>query len=83
MRQRRKRLAAWPKSGSVRPLIRETLASRVLNGLRRTFAIVKAELFSVIVTEVIFGKVAMQMLFAAMLINAAHTALEDREIAFN
>src|SRR5947199_133212 len=35
-----------------------------------------------IVAKIILGKVTMQMLFAAMLIDAAHAALENREIAF-
>ena len=37
---------------------------------------------AVIVAVVELGKIPMQMLLFAMLINAAHSALEDREIAF-
>jgi hypothetical protein len=42
-RQRMKRCTAILKSGSVRPPVRETLASRVLDGKHRTFAILNAE----------------------------------------
>ena len=76
-RQRRKRATWRLKSASVRPPIRETLASRTLHSKRGTFAIVEAKFNAVIETEIIFGKVAMQMLLAAVLINAAHAALED------
>jgi hypothetical protein len=36
----------------------------------------------VIVAKVEFGEIAMQMFLAAMLIDAAHAALENREVAF-
>ena len=48
--------------------MRETLASRTLQGKRGTFAIIEAELNAVIKPEIVFGKVAVQMLLATMLI---------------
>lgn len=50
--------AAILKHGFVRPPIRETLASRALNGTRRTFAITVAELDPVIIAEVVFREVS-------------------------
>ena len=55
-----KRATACLNSGSVRPPIRETLASSTLHGKRGTFAIVVAKLDAVIETEIVFGKVAVQ-----------------------
>ena len=81
-RQRTNLRAANLKSALVRSLIREALASRTLNGKRRTFAIAIAEPNAVIVAEVIFCEVAVQMLLATMLIHAAHASLEDRKVAF-
>ena len=57
--------------------IRETLAARLRHGNGRTIRIVEAEPDPMIVAKVILGKVTMQMLFAAVLINAAHAALEN------
>ena len=48
--------------------MRETLTSRVLNGKRRTVAIVVTKLHAVVITEVVFGEITMQMLLAAMLV---------------
>ena len=42
-----------------------------------TFPIVEAKLDAVIVPKIKFGKVAVQMLLFAMLIDAAHSALEN------
>lgn len=76
-RQRLNRPACLLKSGFVRPPIREALAGSTFHGKGSTFAIVKAKLGAVIKTKIVFGEIAMQMLLAAMLIDAAHTALED------
>ena len=38
---------------------------------------------AVVVTELELGKVAVQVLFAAMLVDTLHAALEDAEITFN
>jgi hypothetical protein len=76
------RFAAKLKSDFVRLFIRETLAVRTLDCKRRTFSVVVAECGSGVVPEIKFGKIAVQMFFFAMLIDTAHSALEDREIAF-
>jgi hypothetical protein len=81
LRQRRNRFAAALESGFVRLPIRETLARRIHNGARRTFPIVHAEGNAVAVAEVVFREIAMQMLFGTVLINAAHTAPENRKVA--
>ena len=38
---------------------------------------------AIAIAKIEFGKVAVQMAFAAMLVDAFHTALEDRKVAFN
>jgi len=38
---------------------------------------------AVVVTEIKFSQIPMEMLFRAMLINAPHPALENREITFD
>ena len=45
--------------------------------------VVHAELGAVAVAEIELRQIAVQMLFAAMLIDALHAALEDREEAFD
>lgn len=57
--------------------IRQTLIGRVLNRKRRPFPIVATKRSAVVIAEIIFGKVAMQMFFIAVLINSAHAALEN------
>ena len=79
-RQRINRFAAKLKSGSVRLPVREALAFTAFYGERRTFTI--RDVASV-VAEIKLGQIPVQVLFFAVLIVAAHTALEDAEIAFN
>ena len=43
---------------------------------------VNPELDAIRIAEIEFGKVAVKVLFAAVLVDANHAALEDREIAF-
>ncbi len=76
-RQRRKRPAFLEKSGSVSLSVRQTLASRALDGKVRAFPVIEAQLHAVIEAEIVFRKIAVQMLLCTMLINATHTALED------
>jgi len=76
------RFAAWLKSCLVSRAVRETLAFRTLDCKRRTFPVVNAEGGPVVIAEIKFREIAMQMLFFAMLVHAAHAALEDREITF-
>jgi hypothetical protein len=75
--------AIWREnSGSVSLPVHQALAFRALHGLHRPVNIAVAELNAVIVAEVKFCRVAVQVLFLAVLVDAAHVALEDREIAF-
>jgi hypothetical protein len=61
----------WGKSGPVRPPVREKLARCIFYSKRRTVAIVEAKRNAMIKTEIVFSQVAMQMLFAAVLIDPA------------
>ena len=45
--------------------------------------IVDANRNAVVIAEIKFRKIAMQMLFLAMLVHAVHAALEDREHVFD
>lgn len=71
-----KRAARCLKSVLVRQSIRETLASDTLDGELRTFPIAYAKGGAIVETEIKFSKVAMKVLFLAVLVSAAHTALE-------
>jgi len=62
--------AAILKIGLVRSVIRETLASRTLNGKRRTVAITVAELDPVIVSKIVLCQITVQMFLAAVLVDA-------------
>ena len=58
------------------------LPSALFAAMRRSTSLMPSST-AVIVAEVKFREVAVQMLLFAMLVHAAHPALEDREIAFN
>jgi hypothetical protein len=62
------RFASWP--------VRETLALDTLHGKHGTFPIIVAESNAVIVAEIKFRQIAVQVLLCTMLVH------EDREIAF-
>src|SRR2546430_362658 len=67
----------------VRPSISEALAD---DAFRREFGALEVgitERGARVVTEVELGKVTVQVLFLAMLIDGAHSALEDRKVAFD
>jgi hypothetical protein len=70
LRQRKNRLASILADCLVSRPVRETLALDTLHGKDRTFPIVDAKRHAVRIAEIEFGKVAMQMLLAAMLIDA-------------
>lgn len=63
--------------------IGEALAGDTTNQRVRAIGIAEAERNAVIVAEVELGKVAMQMLLTALLVDAAHAALEDGEHALD
>src|SRR3981081_1589229 len=82
-RQRKNRRARSLADCLVSRPVRETLALDTLHGKHRTFPIVDPESNTVRIAEIEFGKVAMQMLLFAMLVDAFHAALEDRIVAAN
>lgn len=65
------------------PFICQSFADCADQDAIRAAGIINSELFTVVIPEVVLSKVAVQMLLAAMLIDAAHTALEDAEKAFD
>lgn len=64
-------------------LIGEPLADDAGQDLIGAALIVHAQRHTMIVPEIELRKIAMQVLFGAMLISAAHAALENREVAFD
>jgi len=67
----------------VSPPIRKTLPTDPLKQFFRAHRVIKPELLAMVVTEVKFSGVAVQVVRTAMLIHAIHAALEDAEKAFN
>lgn len=90
-RQRPRRRGSKPGSQSwrgdlddpVRPCVGQTLADDALETFGGALAVVEAILRPRVVAELELGKVAVQMVLGAMLIHAAHTALEDGERTLN
>ena len=70
-------------TGLVRPAVGEALAHDALEAFRGAFTSLIAKRNAVVVAEIKLGQIAVQCFFAAMLIDALHAALEDREVAFN
>ena len=64
-------------------MIRETLAHDTHDCQRRTFPIGYAQGGAVVVPEIKFSQVPVQVLFLAVLIHTAHPAFEDREISLD
>src|ERR1700680_3973528 len=58
--------------------IREALANDTLDRPLSAFDVVNPEPHAVAVAEIELGKISVQVLLFAMLIDALHTALEDR-----
>lgn len=83
MRQRRKRPALILKFGLVRLPICEALAFHAPDRGEGAVNITIAKPDAVIVAEIKFGQITMQVLFFTVLIDAFHAALEDRERALN
>jgi hypothetical protein len=63
--------------------IGEALSNNSLDCQFCALRVIYAEPDSIAIAEIEFGKVAVQMLLAAMLVDAFHAALEDRIVAFN
>ena len=69
--------------GATNCSIGQALANDTLERLYGAGFIVHAQRDAVVIAEIIFAQIAVKVLFIAMLIDALHAALEDREIAFN
>jgi hypothetical protein len=63
--------------------ISQPLTDNPLQRAITTGHVINAERNAVAVTEIKLGKIAMQVLFGAVLVNALNSALENRVIAFN
>jgi hypothetical protein len=63
--------------------IGKTLSDDSLDRPFGALHVVNTEPDVIAVPEIILGKISVQMLLAAMLVDAFHAALEDRIIAFN
>lgn len=76
-------LAFWcESSGAVSRSIGQPLALDALEDLVGALLVVDPKGDAVVVTEVEFRQIPMQVLFLAVLINAARPSLENREEAF-
>src|SRR5271165_4465259 len=64
-------------------LIGETLVSGASNCTARALSVINAKANAVRISEIELGKIAVKVLFPAMLIDADHTALEDAVEAFD
>ncbi len=71
------------KSGFVRPSIGEALTDSALGDSAGALDVADPERNPVAVAEIELGKVAVQVMLAAVLVDAAHPAFEDREEAFD
>ena len=67
----------------VRPSIHQALALRALNDLGNALRILDAKRGTIRVAKIELSQIAVQVLLAAMLINALHAALEDRVVALD
>ena len=63
-------------------MISNALAFAAANSKHGALLIIVTKRNAVIVPEIKFREIAVQMLLAAMLVHALHAALEDREVAF-
>lgn len=70
-------------NGAVNPPIGKALTDNALQGHVSAFGVVIAVGDAVSITEVKFSQIARKVLLSAMLVDAAHTALEDAKEAFN
>jgi hypothetical protein len=63
--------------------VRQALALDTLESLRRPFPIANAKAGTIVVAELKFRQVTLQVLLAAERVGSAHTALEHAEKVFN
>ena len=67
----------------MRPSISKALADDAFSRKFGAHKIIHAERGACVVTKIELREIAVQMLLAAVLINALHAALKNREVAFN
>src|SRR3546814_7994323 len=79
----RGRFPAFLRGDAVNPPIGDALSSDTLQGNIGALSIFNTAGAAVGVTEIKLRQIAVQMLLAAMLVDAAHPTFEDREKAFN
>src|SRR5204863_6937706 len=75
--QRRKRRALSLNVFAVRPSIRQALDNNALSEFVRALRIVHAKRNAVVMAEIEFRQITVQMLFSAVLVGAAHATLEN------
>ena len=68
---------------ATRFFVGQTLTDYALNGFGRTLNVLNAQGGAFIIPEIKLAKVALQVLFGHMMINAIDAALQDGEIAFD
>ncbi len=78
----RTRFAA-PSYGALGPCLGQTLANDAAHQFASAAPVINAVGLTVVMAELKFNRIAAQMLLAAMLIDALHTAFEDRKRAFD
>ncbi len=66
---------------AVNPPVSNSLPDNAFHRCNRTISIVASERGPVVIPELIFSQIAMQVLLAAVLVDALHAALENAEIA--
>ena len=68
-------------AGFTSPPIGQALADNAFDRLFHAFSIADAKSLAFVVTEIVFGQIALQMLLAYMVVHACNAALHDREVA--
>ena len=64
-------------------MIGEALAFTATHRRNRAVGVVVSKSLTKIIAEIIFRQITVQVLFGTVLVDALHSALEDRKIAFN
>jgi hypothetical protein len=72
--------APFFSSVEVRPCVCEALANDAFEGFVRPLAIIEAVGNAVVIPDLKFGEIPMQMLLATMLINALHAHLKIEKL---
>lgn len=67
----------------VRPCVGQALANDALQALDGALAVIHAQSRALFIAELKFSQIAVLVLFAAVLVNALHAALEDAEVTLH